>query len=397
MMDLTPFQQALSARTDAGEARRQAMERFQALGLPGRRLEDWRYTDVSKHAWAALAGRRPASVTPAFDLGGCRVDLINGEPHLPADLPSGLSLSSGLPVIGSDSPSGLEALNAALVGSVLHLTADTVETPVHLAFRAADAGQQAIHNRMSLTVRPGGRLFLFSDFAGDDTDYWHNLVTDIDLGAGAELIHVVSQKEGGASMHSALTRVALGKGARYRHFALNTGAAVARSDVLLAFEGAEAEAGIHAAQMARPGQSLDLRTFADHKVGGSQSLQQVKAVVAAQGRASFQGKVRVARDAQQTDAQQQSNNLLLDRAAEANTKPELEIYADDVACAHGATVGELDEAALFYLVSRGLDPESARATLIRAFAAGAFDGLDHDHLRDWLVDQTGTWLDEEQG
>lgn len=386
MTDLSIFKQAFDALPDRSPDQAAALDRFRSLGLPTRRLEEWKYTDLGglDRAQAAAPADAPALDAVLPGAGGPLIDLVNGRvAHCPLSRDQAVALDS--------EGSALVALNTAFALDPLALTLTNGQA-VQLSHRVLQAEAAAAHHRVTLNIEAGATVTLLERFAGDDSAYWLNAVLEITLGAGARLSHWRLSEDGTRAVHTSLTRVRLASDARYDLAALHTGAEQLRADVHVSAEDAEAEANLAAAQLARPGQSLDLRSYFDHKVADTRSNQIVRNVLARQGKTAFQGKVHVARRAQKTDAQQSAKSLLLDRTAEANTKPELEIYADDVVCAHGATVGELDDKALFYLMSRGLPEADAKALLIEAFVGEVFAAIEEEAVREAVLDRARSWL-----
>ena len=383
MTDLTIFKQAFDALPSPSPDRATAFETFHELGLPTRRLEEWKYTDLGGLDRADLADQIAA---PDFDpwTKGKKIDLVNG--HLAAcDLTT--QEAGALDIKGN----ALAALNAAFAPAPVEATL-TGEQVVEVRHLVGDAEARAAHGRLALTVAPMADLTLIERFEGDASAYWQNVVLDLTLGLGARVRHVRYLGDGSRAVHTSLVRVWLRETAQYDLTQLSQGGEQVRSDVQVTSCGEGTRSSLAAVQLARPGQSLDLRSFFDHRVPNTLSDQRVRNVLARQGKTAFQGKVRVARHAQKTDAQQSAKSLLLDRTAEANTKPELEIYADDVVCAHGATVGELDARQLFYLMSRGLSEAEAKSLLIEAFVAELFDGIEIEPVRDRLATSTRYWL-----
>ncbi|MGF1605267.1 MAG: Fe-S cluster assembly protein SufD [Rhodothalassiaceae bacterium] len=386
MTDLTIFKQAFDALPDRGPSQTSAFKRFHDLGLPTRRLEEWKYTDLGglDRAEAAPEVLAPAADPLAAHLSAERIDIINGRV-------AACTLARDQAVALDSEGSALVAINTAFALDPLALTLSGT-TVIDLSHRTLEAEACAAHTRLTLTLEPGAQITLIERFSGDEAAYWQNAVLDISVGRGARLTHIRLSEDGRRAVHTSLTRVRLADQALYDLVTLNTGAEIARADVHVSVEAAGAEARLAAAQLARPGQSLDLRSYFDHQVAEAQSQQAVRNVLARQGRTVFQGKVRVARDAQKTDARQDAKSLLLDRTAEANTKPELEIYADDVVCAHGATVGEIDPRALFYLMSRGVAEAEAKALLIEAFVGEIAADVADEAVRDLLLARAHDWL-----
>jgi Fe-S cluster assembly protein SufD len=202
----------------------------------------------------------------------------------------------------------------------------------------------------------------------------------IDIPEGASVTRIVLQDGEGIALN--LARLRLGAGARFRHFVLCFGAKLARIETVVEVEGEGCEVELKGVYLCAADRHADLTSHVVHKVGHGRTRQLIKGAVRAGGRGVFQGKILVAQDAQKTDAQQHHDALLLEEGAEINAKPELEIYADDVTCAHGNTAGALDERAIFYARSRGIPEHAARAVLTEAFVLEA--------LPDWLPDELRT-------
>jgi len=217
-------------------------------------------------------------------------------------------------------------------------------------------------------------------------------VTDVVLEAGAVLEHYKSQQEGLEAYHIATAMVRVAERARYDSFALATGAALARNDITVSLDGPGAFCRLDGAFLARGRQHLDTTTEIIHASREASSRETYKGVLDEQGRGVFQGRIVVAPDAQKTDGHQSCKTLLLSDRAEIDTKPELEIYADDVKCSHGATAGEIDHDALFYLRARGIDADGARSMLIEAFVEEVLDEIASEPVRQGFAGVVRGWL-----
>lgn len=400
-----------------------AIERFAALGLPGRKAEEWRYTDLKPLNDRAFA---PANDRGAIDpeaLAALRIDeadgpllvfvdgmLDHGASQI-ADLPAGVSVKSFADALSDDDGEGdgqaraaledlsdtdaLAQLNTAMMrdGAIIEIADGAgVDRPIQIVHHAAGGDGAAAHIRNLIRLGDGASAKIVETYAGGDGATMTNAVTQIALAKDAALELATRQRQGPNALHIAKTVARLGRNARLSASALAYGGRSARHElrVTVAEEGAHiAFAGV---QLAAPRQSLDLLTHFDHAVGGAISDQAYRGVLQARARASFQGKVLVRRDAQLTDAQQQSDSLLLARTAEANAKPELEIYADDVKCAHGSTVGELSADQIFYLTARGVAPEEAKALLTEAFVTQVLDRIAIAPVRAAFVAEARDWL-----
>lgn len=249
----------------------------------------------------------------------------------------------------------------------------------------------AAHGVTRVRLGAGARLTLIETFADDATDHWLNHRADIALGDGAALTRIVRVRTGHGLM-SDRAAVALGPEARFTQLAVVMAAGAARVDAIVHHDGPGAHASVNGVLLGDGAAALDAMTRLEHRVPGTGSDQRWRLVASGKAQVSVAGGVSVARHAQQTDAEQSLRALVLDRTAAANLKPELEIHADDVKCAHGCTVGSLDRAALFYLLSRGIAPAEAEALLTRAFVADALVPIADERLREALDAETGSWL-----
>jgi len=418
------FEAVRAALPGAGQGwldavRQAAIETFRQTGFPGPKVEDWRYTRLTALAQAGLEPMAPgtaATAGPAKLLAelpaGPRLVFVNGTfaPDLSADsdLPAGLEMASlaaeleqapeSLRAALADDPAdSLAALNKACFtdGAFIRLgegcTMDEPIVLVHLATRRA-AGK-ACHLRHVIEAGPGSRATLVEWFASVGGErYWTNAAVHMNLAAGARIEHVKVQEEAMAAWHTAHTRAQLGARARLDGVSLAAGAGLARNQTTAVFEGEGGDCRLRGIALAAPGQVLDATTHIDHAVPACHSEQTYRNVLNGKARTVFQGLTRVRPGAQHTDAHQSSRNLLLSPAAEAIAKPELEIHADDVKCAHGATVGELDADMLFYLRARGIGEEAARALLIGGFLQEVVDTVSDATLRDWVGAAVSRWL-----
>jgi len=404
--------------------RAEGIAAFREHGLPTRRVEAWRYTNLNALAKAGFTPGgggvelRKLSEGAALDVGdACRIVLVNGRlrPEL-SDLdrlPGGVS-AEGLGELLRRTPSAAEeliapapkgrdgvlaALNDAFLedGLVLRIEAGAgVEKPIHLVSVGVPVAGQAIafHPRNLIVAGAGSRATVVeSHIAAGDGSYFSNGVTDIAIGKGAALTHAKLQDEGAAAFHVALVRANIGDDAVYDSFVLHRGAELARHETRATIEGSGAECRLNGAYLGVGRQHIDNTTVIEHRAPGSRSREVFKGVLAGHARGVFQGRIVVHRDAQQTDGHQLNKTLLLSPEAEMDTKPELEIYADDVKCSHGATVGELSELELFYLRTRGIDEASARDMLVSAFLSEAVSELSDERLVAAFTGRIAGWVD----
>lgn len=407
------------------ELRAAGLDRFVKTGFPTPRQESWKFTSLrplerqSFGLAPALTAPVPAAAIPTVAPGGGshRMVFLGGRyrPDLSdtGGLPPGATLESlGEALVRS--PDGvaehlgrtatldahpLLALNLAFLtdGVVLRLARGTVvPRPVELVFLSNDDGLPAAwHPRILVLAEENAEATLIEHHVGlGSAACFSNVVAEIVLDAGARLHHYKIQRESLSAIHLATTTAHVGRDATYDTFILNLGAALSRHEGRSVLEGTGTTCRISGAYAVRGTQHTDITTLIDHAKPRGTSREVVKGVIDGQARAVFQGKIIVRPDAQKTDGYQLNRALLLSDQAEIDSKPELEIYADDVKCSHGATAGELDDAQLFYLRSRGLPLERARALLIAAFLDEALEEIPVEAVRDHFKAAIHGWLGE---
>ena len=390
--------------------RRDARARFEALGFPHVRLEDWRFTNPAPLTQAFVDAPSVAA-TPALPGFGAweRIELalVNGRyapglarvPALPGGAwVGGLAAAIANPIVadriartlGAIAPwqeRAFVALNTALIddGILVHVAPDVaLDTPVHLGHAIHRDGDApvAAHPRVLVIADRGARLTVIEDFRGSQrAGDLVNSVIEFDLGEGAQVEHLSLLGDSSESLHVGAAFARLGAGARFTSRSIALGGRLSRRDVHVTFAGPGGEATIDGLYVTSGNGLVDHHTTADHAVPGCTSREHFKGVLSGSSRAVFNGAVIIRPNAQKSDAGQQNENLLLSEDATIDTKPELQIFADDVKCAHGATVGQLDDEALFYLRARGIDPAAARSMLTHAFAREVVERIPHAGLR----------------
>ncbi|MBI1361507.1 MAG: Fe-S cluster assembly protein SufD [Alphaproteobacteria bacterium] len=379
------------AHLPADASRRAAIEAFEKTGLPHRRVEGWRWSDVR----AAVRGLECKTVAEPPDPFHSQAE---GSLYFYDDgLPSRGRIAAGVKIdelaIGAGSGDvaamPLAALTAALASgpavTSLDISSDTVE-PIRLHFDSRCDGQ---FRRVEITLRKGVTArVLESHVAGAG---FSSVLVDYRLEADATLHRVVYQAGADTAVQAANARVWLGHGARLVQTALGFGAKLARIETRVTHGAGASEAILNGAYLAGKGRHVDFTSHVGHDMPGCVTRQIVKGAARAGGRGVFQGKFLVARDAQKTDANMEHHALLLEDGAEVNAKPELEIYADDVQCAHGNTAGAIDEDALFYIRQRGVPEREARAMLTESFINEAFGAAD-PAIADILTAEARQWL-----
>lgn len=396
--------------------RESAFARFEESGFPTTDVEDWKYTNVAPIARVSF---RPASEVETGALAPeaiekrvydetrqSRLVFMNGlfQPQfstlealgdgiVASDIESALAgehaevLRERFSRLAADEGGAFVDLNTAFArdGAFLYVPAGVRSAaPVQLLFLSADAGQEsAAFPRVIVVVERGGELDLIESYAStDDADtYFTNVVVEVFVGDGARLTHCKVQDESERAYHVATTRADLGRDAFYDSTTVTLGARLSRHDIEVRLDHEGAECFVDGLYIVGGEQHTDTHSLIDHRKPHCVSHQNYKGILDGKSRAVFNGKVFVRRDAQQTDAQQSNKNLLLSREARVDTKPQLEIFADDVKCAHGATVGQLEEEELFYLLSRGLHPDLARNLLTYGFAEEVVEKIKFDSIR----------------
>jgi Fe-S cluster assembly protein SufD len=399
--------------------REEAFRRFEAGGLPSRRIEEWKYTDLRALMREAkplaplpdAAARRWAAESAALlaSIDARRIVFVDGSfvPELSelSDLEPGLSirpmasaLEAGdtriLTRMGPISPTAdtAMALNTAFMrdGAVIDVAAGVaLARPIHLVFVAARKEASAVFTRSLAMIGKGARAMLVESHEGS-SEQQMNTAMELDVGDEAHVDHVKITAAG--ALHVSTMMAAVGAHSRFNEFLFTAGAAVVRNQIFVRFAGTGTIAGIRGASLLKGNQHADTTLLVDHAAEGCTSRETFKSVLDGESRGVFQGKIIVRPGAQKTDAKMATHALLLSDTAESDNKPELEIFADDVQCGHGATSGALDEDLLFYLRARGITQPEAEALLIQAFVGEAVEGIEHAGLRDVLMEQVVKWL-----
>jgi Fe-S cluster assembly protein SufD len=399
-----------------------AFDLFAKEGLPHRRIEEWKYTDLR----ALMRDAKPLAVPPDAaakaramgagkllgDVEARRLVFVDGafvaelsdiaalEPGLEVgSLADGLASTAPLLAahLGKLAPAGdvAVALNTALMGdgAVIRIAAgSTIERPLHLLFVGSEK-PAASFVRSLVVVEAGARAMLIESHEGPSgSDYQVNAALELFVGDQAHVDHVKIIAEGADALHVSTLAAAIGAHARFNAFTFTAGGAVVRNQLFLRFDGEGTVAGIRGATLLKGHQHADTTLIANHIARDCQSREVFKSVLDDEAHGVFQGRIVVHRHAQKTDAKMMTRALLLSERAEADNKPELEIFADDVQCGHGATAGALDGDLKFYLMARGIPAAEAEALLIQAFLGEAIEGIEHAGLREALMEYIVAWL-----
>jgi Fe-S cluster assembly protein SufD len=413
-----PGDEAIASQRDA------AFDLFAKQGLPHRRVEDWKYTDLR----ALMRDAKPLAPPPdaaakarAKGAGGLLGDIearrlvfVDGvfvpelsdlrelEPGLTvASLAQALSTGDAALAahLGKLAPANdiAVALNTAFMGdgAVIRIAAGaTIEHPLHLVFVVSEK-PAATFVRSLVVIEEGARAMLVESHEGPaGSDYQVNAALELFVGDRAHVDHVKIIGEGADALHVSTLAAAIAARARFNSFTFTTGGAVVRNQLFLKFDGEGTVAAIRGASLLKSRQHADTTLVADHIARDCQSREVFKTVLDDEGHGVFQGRIIVRPHAQKTDAKMMTQALLLSERAEADNKPELEIFADDVQCGHGATAGALDDELRFYLMARGIPASEAEALLIQAFLGEAIEGIEHAGLREALMESIANWLRE---
>ncbi len=409
----TAYLESFSAGDDWLSAeRRKGFDAFAATGLPHRRMEDWKWTDLRRLIGAAYPPAKGGATgdvaalvdsSPLKDIARARLVFVNGEfdagrSQVPASgdvTVTELSSADQAVAIGSVDGDPVDGLNRAYVTDGAHIrirAGANADAPLELVFISSSATEATFTTRNVIEVEEGASATLFETHIGGDAAYVSNAVTEVRLAKAARLDRIKLQMEATGAHHLSNLIADLGEESRFEDFTLTMGAATTRQQGFITFTGEHASAAVSGAYMLNGKQHADTRLVVDHAVPHCVSRELFKCVMDDEARGIFQGKVIVRQDAQKTDGKQSSHALLLSPTAEFDAKPELEIYADDVVCGHGATSGDLDENLLFYLRARGIPEAKAKSMLIAAFVAESFDDVANDAVRGELNKLAESWL-----
>ena len=406
-----------------GEAARAVRDKaFSAIagGLPNRRVEDWKYTDLR----ALMREARPLADVPSADelddatrllplaeIDAHRVVFVNGRlaPDLSDMGPGedGVSMAplavalagdavSALALKGVPNDNAVVALNTTFVADGLVIAVGdgvTASRPIHVVHVQTGVAHAA-YGRVLVSIGKAGSLKVVESHVGDGAGHQTNTLVGFDLAEDARGEFVKFQDEGLATLHLATLGARLGARATFKSTALSAGSSAARQQIHLDFVGDHAHADVSGAGFAGGRRHLDTTLVVDHATLHCNSRELFKTVLDGDARSVFQGKIVVRPHAQKTDGKMMAKALLLSETAEADAKPELEIFADDVVCGHGATVGALDDELLFYLKARGIPQADAEALLVQAFIGEVLEAVEDETLREALMVRAERWLVE---
>lgn len=409
------------------DLRKQAIGIFEARGLPHRRIEEWKYTDLRERLREALplALGAAASVShevleaalgPFAVLDADRIVFVDGRYDAALSQADRLGSSVEFKTMGEmlaaapkwlagkfdgeaiKQEDSVRALNLAFMtdGVLIKIgKAHAPARPVLLVFARSGKAGQAITTRNIVSVEAGATLTLIEAhvaLGGPATKAQVNTGTDITVAEGAEVSHIKCVADAGEATHLATWAAQIGKAASYRAFHLTAGTRLSRNQVFATFGGEGAKLDVSGCFLGRGTDHIDTTLVVDHAVPGCESRELFKGVLDGRARGVFQGKVIVRPDAQKSDGKQMAQVLMLSPDAEFDSKPELEIYADDVVCGHGSTCAEIDPEMMFYLRSRGIPENEARSLLIDSFVAEAIEKVEREDVRAALTQVAWQWL-----
>jgi Fe-S cluster assembly protein SufD len=404
--------------------RQDAITRFSELGLPTVRDEDWRFTNIAPIARTAFQlssngqgslSREEIGVFAPEGLAGIQLVFINGrylqELSSLKSLPKGITVSSlakglsenrdliesHLASYANFQEDAFLALNTAFMedGAFVHIHNGTVvEEPIHLLYITTAGDAPTITNPRNLILaEDNSQASVVEHYVSvHEGVYFSNVVTEIMVGSNAALSHFMIERESKRAFNVSTLRVQQSRSSNLTSYSVLLGGAIVRNNIHPVLSGEGSECYINGLFMSKGRQHMDNYMKVEHVSPHCDSRQLYKGVLDGKSRGVFHGRIIVHKDAQKTDAKQTNRNLLLSDEAKIDTKPQLEIYADDVKCTHGATIGQLDESAIFYLRSRGLALDSARALLLFAFTSEILDGIKVQPIRKYVGSLVTDWF-----
>jgi Fe-S cluster assembly protein SufD len=402
------------------DLQQQALKQFNQLGFPTRHDEDWKYTSVESFLQHRFVSPKAISITTStindleISLERHQLLILDGILQATNSLPMGIVVLPILdalaqmpervkPYLGRilKSEHAFHALNIAMLryGLFIYIPENVqVEKPIWITHWQTQANQ-AIHLRHLIVAEQGSQASIVEEYRGDTAQCYHtNCMTEVYLASHAQLTHYKIQRESRLAYHVGHLASKQASHSQLDCHLMSLGGQWVRNDLTLNLDEPNARCLMNGMYLPFDGQHMDQHTLVNHAAPHCQSAQDYKGIVNGHARAVFNGRIVVAKDAQQTEAKQQNKNLLLSMNAEVDTKPQLEIYADDVVCTHGATVGQLDDESLFYLATRGIGREEASRFLMQAFMTENLRAIANPALREWMSEifnQQIGWLHDE--
>ncbi|MEQ9636262.1 MAG: Fe-S cluster assembly protein SufD [Devosia marina] len=391
---LGPAEDALIAQLKAAGADA-AAERITVAGLPTRRVESYHYTDLKTllRAIPPLATAANEASAPALRIPGAfNLMIANGAIQNAATAPAGVIVGKAEGGVLTTRDDVLVHINGALAKEALTLTLESSVDPVIQVERRVEGEAAHVADALKIFVADDASATIVETFSGSDAAHVGNHATYLSAGKNAVVTHITIDLSARAVSHFATNEYQLADGAKLRTLVIHAGAGLARTHVFPRMAGAGAHADLTGLNLVADGQHADITMETLHAVPHTSSQPLFKSIVRGRAKAVVQGKLVVARDAQKTDAKFMHQGLMLSDEAEILSKPELEIYADDVVCGHGSTCGMIDEDSLFYLMSRGVPKAEAETMLVRGFIAELFDPIEDEELNEALQGIVDGWL-----
>ena len=373
----------------------QVAERISAVGLPTRRVEAYHYTDLKSLLQTIPPLAQPANEASAPALrvpGAYNLMIANGVVQNAATAPAGVIVGKTEGGVLTTRDDMLVNLSNAFAKEVLTLTLESSVDPVIQIERRTEGEAAHVSAAVKIFVADGASAVILETFSGSDAAHVANHASYISLGKDAELTHITIDLSARAASHFATNEYHLADGAKLRTLVVHAGAGLARTHLFPKMDGAGAHADVTGLNLVSDGQHADITMEATHAVPHTSSQPLFKSIARGRSKAVVQGKLVVVRDAQKTDAKFMHQGLMLSDEAEILSKPELEIYADDVVCGHGSTCGQLDEDSLFCLLSRGIPKAEAETMLVRGFIAELIDPIEDESLNEALQGIVDGWL-----
>jgi Fe-S cluster assembly protein SufD len=430
--DFAKFETRLATSTPVWlrDMRKAAIDRFAALGFPATKDEKWRFTRVrpllghdfrlaERYERDALSARQLDELCME-DTGCRRLAFVNGhfaeDLSDPGSLPVGVRLGSLRTFLETD-PEPVQrylskyadlgenpfvALNTAHIcdGAYVYLPKGAhVENPIHLLYVTRSNGSPVVSYPRTLVIaEEDTRASIVESYVGFESDtYFTDAVTEIVVKARAEIDHCKLQKESSSAYHMAAVHAQIGRGSRFKTDSVSLGGALVRNDIHTVLGDTGVNCTVNGLYLADGHQHVDNHTVIEHAAAQCLSRELYKGILGGRAKAVFNGRIHVHPNAQKTDSKQTNRCILLSDDAQINTNPQLEIYADDVKCTHGAAVGQIDEDAVFYMRSRGIDKATARQMLVFAFANEVLENLRIDRVREHLAADLRRWLSRTRG
>lgn len=404
------------------QIRKEAIKRFEGLGIPDRKHEDWKYTNIRRVFNQGLTTKIKAAQPTADQLAKLRIPeldsnvlvIVNGKVDWENTKVEGVEISElteaysanqdlfnkHFSKVAPTESNALVALNTAFFNGVYINFKGTAEKPLHVIHWVDAESKTLVNARTFISVSKNAAGELIESFAinGNPENIVYNYVSEVVLGENATVNITKIQNETSGLYLVDNTNASVNRYGVFNTNTLTLDASFTRNDLNVSLDSESCEAHLYGVYLADEKQHVDNHSRIDHRFSNCQSNEHYKGVIGGKATAVFNGKVHVHRDAQKTNAFQENNNILLTDDATINSKPELEIYADDVKCSHGSTTGQLDEDALFYLRARGLSKEGATALLLNAFAEEVLQNIKNEVLNNYLKTLVETRLSNlEQG